>query len=139
MNVFYLTVSKKPFKILSLPVRYQICCYQSHRGLVRQQLQKHCVINLEQIIMSLMDRMKEGFSTLFGTTQRTSSTVSLTSESKHKVIIIDEADNTTSDVQLLLRASIESSPKTAGLSLPVITKTRLSIHYILGVLLLTFG
>ncbi len=35
------------------------------------------------------------------------STVSLSSESKHKVIIIDEADNTTSDVQLLLRASIE--------------------------------
>ena len=29
------------------------------------------------------------------------STVSLTSDSKHKVIIIDEADNTTSDVQLL--------------------------------------
>jgi len=36
------------------------------------------------------------------------STVSLTSESKHKVIIIDEADNTTSDVQLLLRANIEA-------------------------------
>ena len=35
------------------------------------------------------------------------STVSLTSDSKHKVIIIDEADNTTPDVQLLLRASIE--------------------------------
>jgi len=35
------------------------------------------------------------------------STVSLTSDKKHKVIIIDEADNTTSDVQLLLRASIE--------------------------------
>ena len=35
------------------------------------------------------------------------SSVSLTSESKHKVIIIDEADNTTADVQLLLRASIE--------------------------------
>ena len=35
------------------------------------------------------------------------STVSLSSDSKHKVIIIDEADNTTSDVQLLLRASIE--------------------------------
>ena len=35
------------------------------------------------------------------------STVSLTSESRHKIIIIDEADNTTSDVQLLLRASIE--------------------------------
>jgi len=35
------------------------------------------------------------------------STVSLSSTAKHKVILIDEADNTTSDVQLLLRASIE--------------------------------
>ena len=35
------------------------------------------------------------------------STVSLTSEAKHKVIIIDEADNTGNDVQLLLRAFIE--------------------------------
>jgi DNA polymerase III delta prime subunit len=35
------------------------------------------------------------------------STFSLSSTAKHKVIIIDEADNTTSDVQLLLRASIE--------------------------------
>ena len=35
------------------------------------------------------------------------STVSLSSEAPHKVIIIDEADNTTPDVQLLLRASIE--------------------------------
>jgi len=35
------------------------------------------------------------------------STVSLSSTAKHKVIIIDEADNTTNDVQLLLRASIE--------------------------------
>ena len=39
------------------------------------------------------------------------STVSLTSDSEHKVIIIDEADNTTSDVQLLLRASIEEFSK----------------------------
>ena len=36
------------------------------------------------------------------------STVSLSSDAKHKVIIIDEADNTTSDVQLLLRANIET-------------------------------
>ena len=35
------------------------------------------------------------------------STVSLTSDSKHKVIIIDEADNTSNDVQLLLRAFTE--------------------------------
>jgi len=39
------------------------------------------------------------------------STVSLTSESRHKVIIVDEADNTTPDVQLLLRASIEEFQK----------------------------
>jgi len=39
------------------------------------------------------------------------STLSLSSTAKHKVIIIDEADNTTSDVQLLLRASIEEFSK----------------------------
>jgi len=36
------------------------------------------------------------------------STVSLQETGKHKVIIIDEADNTTHDVQLLLRANIEA-------------------------------
>ena len=35
------------------------------------------------------------------------STVSLSSSAKHKVIIIDEADNTTPDVQLCLRAFTE--------------------------------
>ena len=39
------------------------------------------------------------------------STVSLTSGSSHKIIIVDEADNTTPDVQLLLRASIEEFQK----------------------------
>ena len=36
------------------------------------------------------------------------STVSLSSDARHKVIIIDEADNTGNDVQLLLRANIET-------------------------------
>ncbi len=36
------------------------------------------------------------------------STLSLQGTGKHKVIIIDEADNTTNDVQLLLRANIET-------------------------------
>jgi DNA polymerase III delta prime subunit len=36
------------------------------------------------------------------------STVSLQATAKHKVIIIDEADNTGNDVQLLLRANIEA-------------------------------
>ena len=39
------------------------------------------------------------------------SAVSLPSPSRHKVLIIDEADNTTPDVQLLLRASIEEFQK----------------------------
>ena len=36
------------------------------------------------------------------------STVSLASSSKHKIIIVDESDNTTPDVQMLLRANIEA-------------------------------
>ena len=39
------------------------------------------------------------------------STVSLLGGARHKVIIIDEADNTTHDVQLLLRASMEEFHK----------------------------
>lgn len=39
------------------------------------------------------------------------STVSLTGSAKHKVIIVDESDNTTSDVQMLLRANIETFHK----------------------------
>jgi len=45
--------------------------------------------------------------TVRNTAKAFASTRSLTSTAKHKVIIIDEADNTTNDVQLLLRASIE--------------------------------
>ena len=53
------------------------------------------------------------------------STVSLTSDKKHKVIIIDEADNTTADVQLLLRASIEEFSGTADSFSLATIKTRL--------------
>ena len=64
------------------------------------------------------------------------STVSLTSESKHKVIIIDEADNTTSDVQLLLRASIEECSKNCRFIFTCNYKNKISTLYIVGVLLL---
>ena len=43
--------------------------------------------------------------------QNFAATVSLTGGAKHKILIIDEADNTTPDVQLLLRASIEEFQK----------------------------
>ena len=42
--------------------------------------------------------------TVRNTAKNFASTVSLQATGKHKVIIIDEADNTTNDVQLLLRA-----------------------------------
>jgi len=45
--------------------------------------------------------------TVRNTAKNFASTVSLSSTGKHKVIIIDEADNTTNDVQLLLRAFTE--------------------------------
>ena len=58
--------------------------------------------------MSSMDPMKERFlDTVRNNAKNFASTVSLTSDAKHKVIIIDEADNTTHDVQLLLRAFTE--------------------------------
>ena len=43
--------------------------------------------------------------------QNFAATVSLTGGAKHKILNIDEADNTTPDVQLLLRASIETFQK----------------------------
>ena len=46
--------------------------------------------------------------TVRNTAKNFASTVSLSADAKHKVIIIDEADNTTHDVQLLLRANIEA-------------------------------
>ena len=87
--------------------------------------------------MSLMDRMKVGFSTLFGTTQRTSHLPSLLQASrKHKVIIIDEADNTTSDQfsERVLRSSLE----TVDLSSLATTRTKLLNRYIHAAVLLSF-
>ena len=49
--------------------------------------------------------------TVRNTAKNFASTVSLQATGRHKVIIIDEADNTTNDVQLLLRASIEEFSK----------------------------
>ena len=52
--------------------------------------------------------------TVRNTAKNFASTVSLSSTAKHKVIIIDEADNTTNDVQLLLRAFIEEFSGNCG-------------------------
>ena len=65
------------------------------------------------------------------------STVSLTSEAKHKVIIIDEADNTGNDVQLLLRAFIEEFAGTVDLFLLVTIRIKSLNLFIPDVLLLS--
>ncbi len=49
--------------------------------------------------------------TVRGQAKNFASTMSLSASSNHKVIIIDEADNTTHDVQLLLRSNIETFHK----------------------------
>ena len=66
------------------------------------------------------------------------STVSLSSTAKHKVIIIDEADNTTNDVQLLLRAFIEEFSANCRFIFTCNYKTVWSIHFIPAARVLTF-
>ena len=65
------------------------------------------------------------------------STVSLTATAKHKVIIIDEADNTTPDVQLLLRASIEEFSGNCRFIFTCNYKNKIIAPSILGAQLLT--
>ena len=66
------------------------------------------------------------------------STVSLSSTAKHKVIIIDEADNTTNDVQLLLRAFIEEFSANCRFIFTCNYKNRLVGHFTPGARVLTF-
>ena len=64
------------------------------------------------------------FWTQYGIKQRTLLRPSLSNDAPHKVIIIDEADNTTHDVQLLLRANIGHFITTADSSSPATTRTK---------------
>ena len=84
----------------------------------------------------LMDRMKDVFLTRFGTVQRTSHLQSLLQVTRN----IKSSSLTKQTIPLPMYSSyserlLRSSPKTVGLSLPVITKTKLSTLYIVGVLL----
>ena len=63
-------------------------------------------LNIDHFVINGSDEGRF-LDTVRNTAKNFASTVSLTSEAKHKVIIIDEADNTTHDVQLLLRAFTE--------------------------------
>ena len=66
--------------------------------------------------------------TVRNTAKNFASTVSLASTAKHKVIIIDEADNTTNDVQLLLRAFTEEFSGNCRFILPATSKTKSLNH-----------
>ena len=64
-------------------------------------------LNTDYIIINGSDEGRE-IDTVRSKIKNFASTVTLFDDAKHKVIIIDEADNTTSDVQLALRANIET-------------------------------
>ena len=81
---------------------------QAFLGVVRLLLQKHLCHELGADFY-VINGSDEGrfLDTVRNQAKNFASTVSLMGGAKHKVIIIDEADNTTHDVQLLLRANIE--------------------------------
>ena len=88
--------------------------------------------------MSLMDRMKVVFWTLFGRTQRTSHLPSLLQASRN----IKSSSLTKQTIPLPTYSSfservLRSSPETAGLFSPAITKIKLSNLSIVGAVLLT--
>jgi len=93
-------------------VRYQICYCQVRPGIGKTTVAK-ALCNQLGSDYYVINGSDEGrfLDTVRNSAKNFASTVSLTSDSKHKVIIIDEADNTTSDVQLLLRATIEEFSK----------------------------
>ena len=64
-------------------------------------------LNADYIIINGSDEGRE-IDTVRSKIKNFASTVTLFGESHHKVIIVDEADNTTSNVQLALRANIET-------------------------------
>lgn len=63
-------------------------------------------LNLSYIIINGSDEGRF-LDTIRNKVKQFASTISLTGGGKHKVVIIDEADNTTNDVQLSLRAFVE--------------------------------
>ena len=89
-------------------MRYQTCCYQNPTSIGKTTVAKALCKELG-VDYYVINGSDEGrfLDTVRNNAKNFASTVSLTSQSKHKVIIIDEADNTTSDVYPLLRASIE--------------------------------
>ena len=76
-----------------------------------------------------MDQMKDGFSILYGIKQKIASTVSLSSDASHKVIIIDETITPPTGAALL-RAILRRFMATVGLSSPATSKTKSSNHFI---------
>jgi DNA polymerase III delta prime subunit len=64
-------------------------------------------LNVDYIVINGSDEGRY-LDTVRNKVKNFASTVSLSSDSPHKVVIVDEADNTSHDVQLALRANIET-------------------------------
>ena len=105
-------------------------------GIGKTTVAKALCNQLEQITMSLMGRMKDVFSTLFGRTQRTSQQRSLLRLRR----VTKSLSSTKQTIPLPTYSSfserlLRSSLRTVDLSSPATTKTKLSTLYIVGVLL----
>ena len=100
---------KKPLLEFVETERFLIYCLRVLQVLARRRLPERCVKNLGVIILLSMDQMKDDFLTLYGTKQR------ILHRPYHFKQLVNQrssllmrADNTTHDVQLLLRANIEA-------------------------------
>ena len=108
MIVFYLKVLKKTFKEFLNKGEIPNMLLAGPPGIGKTTVAK-ALCNELGVDFYVIKGSDEGrfLDTVRNNAKNFASTVSLTSEAKHKVIIIDEADNTGNDVQLLLRAFIE--------------------------------
>ena len=120
-------------------MRYQTCCYQVHPGIGKTTVAKALCKELG-VDYYVINGSDEGrfLDTVRNNAKNFASTVSLTSQSKHKVIIIDEADNTTSDVRSFSERVLRSSLETVDLSSLATTRTKLLNRYIHAAVLLSF-
>ena len=108
MIVFFLRLLSMYSKDLLIKERYQNLLLSGTTGVGKTTIAKALCeeIGASYIIINGSDEGRF-LDTVRDRVRQFATTVSLTSGAAHKVVIIDEADNTTNDVQLSLRTAVE--------------------------------